>query len=233
MLGMKKKLLLGIALATGSFAMSQTFFYPLGQTTDNELIGNDYVMATVEIVTPDSSAITFAWESVSNTLPMGWDYSMCDYETCYPGVPATGLMSPISAAEFASGLKGFLKVTASALSISGMGSVEIYVYDQANYTNGDTVTFNFNTPGAGLNDAELASVSVYPNPTTDYLFVENAQDISIDVEIFNVSGTLVYNSRIADDSKEKLDLSDLNSGIYFLHLVAPEGLHATRKIIIR
>lgn len=73
---------------------------------------------------------------------------------------------------------------------------------------------------ARLTDQTLSTFSLdgtsyllpYPNPTADELIVAN--DEEVDVSIYSLSGTLILKTK----TKSKLDLSELDSGIYIVQI---------------
>ncbi len=64
------------------------------------------------------------------------------------------------------------------------------------------------------------SLKVYPNPTSDKLFIEfNEIAKSISYEILDVTGkTLLYNSNTSETQLFEINVSSFHSGIYFLRL---------------
>ena len=64
------------------------------------------------------------------------------------------------------------------------------------------------------------SLKVYPNPTSDKLFIEfNEIGKSISYEILDVTGkTLLYNSNTSETQLFEINVSSFHSGIYFLRL---------------
>jgi hypothetical protein len=64
----------------------------------------------------------------------------------------------------------------------------------------------------GLNDNTLSAVKVYPNPTTGELNL----DVNGQVDVYNVAGTLVKSVQTLNN---KINVSDLSDGIYFIRTV--------------
>ncbi len=234
---MKKVLFASVAcsffFSVNSFA--QDFAYPVGQSVDTDLPPTiDYVGATISMLTPDSSAITFGWEKISNTLPIGWDYSMCDYTTCYPGVPDNATMTTLTYADFVAGDLGFLKVTASSLGIEGAGSVVIYVYDITDHDIGDTVIFNFSTPAAGLQQETSSVFVMYPNPASDEFNIVNPLSAEVEFIVYDITGKALIIEKIQPKASALIPAEDWNDGIYFVSLRSADGsFTSTGKLIIR
>jgi hypothetical protein len=78
---------------------------------------------------------------------------------------------------------------------------------------------------------EDAQVMIYPNPAQDYLTIklDTRENRELSTELFNVNGTLVMQSRIANGSVD-IDISHLPSGIYLLRF---PGLSVQSQRIVK
>ena len=72
-------------------------------------------------------------------------------------------------------------------------------------------------------------VSVFPNPTTDYINVETESKINT-VQLFSASGQLVKQFKNINESKTKLNLQDLPVNVYILKVDTQQGVK-TLKVI--
>jgi photosystem II stability/assembly factor-like uncharacterized protein len=101
-----------------------------------------------------------------------------------------------------------------------------------NYNSADIYTLSI----AGLiTNAEsiketLSKVVVYPNPTSDKLYVKGLSDNVVEAIIYNVNGqqTGVFS---LTNSQESLDISHLVSGSYFVHLKSDSKTESIHRII--
>ncbi|MFY0601276.1 MAG: T9SS type A sorting domain-containing protein [Cyclobacteriaceae bacterium] len=72
------------------------------------------------------------------------------------------------------------------------------------------------------------SIQIYPNPASQYLSVEISEGDSF--SIYNASGTLL--KEITDHSNQsRLDVSELNRGIYLVKVLTKSGLKVEKLII--
>lgn len=72
--------------------------------------------------------------------------------------------------------------------------------------------------------------NIYPNPAKEVLFIES--DFLIQkVLIFNVTGQLIYHSLHGEKSLS-VNLSDWNSGLYFIRILTESGM-ITKKLIVQ
>jgi hypothetical protein len=84
----------------------------------------------------------------------------------------------------------------------------------------------------GIDENELSYLKLYPNPTTDLVNI-SSQDFSSEIQlaVFNISGQQVYSKiRTPQSNHVVLDISSLDSGLYFLQ-IASEGNRITKKLI--
>lgn len=80
-----------------------------------------------------------------------------------------------------------------------------------------------------VTEAPLA-VSVYPNPTTDFVFVNAPDGSTLDYSILNSAGAVISNGALITN---KISVSGLSSGVYFLQLNAENGRSITKKLIVQ
>ena len=102
---------------------------------------------------------------------------------------------------------------------------EILYLDITN-ANGDVATFYTTT----LSNAsfEKVELSIYPNPTSNLLYIEaNQTDISA-IEIFNLQGKRVMQVSVANLTE--VDVSQLTNGMYFLKVSTSDG-ELTKKFV--
>ncbi len=74
------------------------------------------------------------------------------------------------------------------------------------------------------------AVSIYPNPTSGYTIIESERKLD-QLQVFSISGKLVRESRINGYSA-KLDLSDLNNGLYILRMRSEDGQWFSEKLMV-
>ncbi len=87
------------------------------------------------------------------------------------------------------------------------------------------------TGSVGISEAQQAGISVYPNPATNVVTVELANEMrNVKAEIRSITGQVISLSSITNQ-KSTLDISNLSSGIYFLRLFS-ENLDVTEKIVV-
>jgi hypothetical protein len=67
------------------------------------------------------------------------------------------------------------------------------------------------------------TVSVYPNPANEQLFIELTDYKNTTAEIFNLQGKLLH-SVILQSSKNSIQINGLQSGLYVVRVKTPDGI---------
>lgn len=73
-----------------------------------------------------------------------------------------------------------------------------------------------------------AQIQLYPNPVNEVLHIQNNSAKTIEsVEVFSITGQLLFSRR----NSEEINMSQLNTGIYFVKLITSEGISVTKKVV--
>ncbi|WP_341900397.1 PKD domain-containing protein [Fluviicola taffensis] len=114
-------------------------------------------------------------------------------------------------------------------STAGLGTKTItYAYTDANGC-ANTATNSIVVDAClGLGDNEIATISVYPNPTDGKLTLSNVVE-NTSFNIVSVSGQVVLNG-VVSNTANTIDLSSFENGIYVLQLTQEQGLQTIRIV---
>jgi hypothetical protein len=83
-----------------------------------------------------------------------------------------------------------------------------------------------NEPTASVNEFDTTSFSVYPNPTTSIVNIDDSNFSLRKVEVFNIIG-----KKIMTTTNNKINMDGLVNGVYLLKVQAQDGNFATKRII--
>ena len=89
----------------------------------------------------------------------------------------------------------------------------------------------FNVDFTGVTDLNVLGLSIYPNPSTNYFFVESVKSSLESIEILDNSGRIVYSNYQITDTKTQVDVTKLSRGLYLINLSGEFG-RITKEIII-
>ena len=91
--------------------------------------------------------------------------------------------------------------------------------------------YSFKLAQLGVNQKIPGSVSLYPNPVSDYLSIETNHVIKL-LEIYDLQGRLQKTlTPLVGSSLQKIDISALNSGVYVIRIGLKSGAVIDKKII--
>ena len=80
-------------------------------------------------------------------------------------------------------------------------------------------TFNANNESLSVNDFNFAAnVKVYPNPTSNFVMIENTTVKIENVAIYNLQGQLLFQNKYENSTKIELDFSAYAKGIYMVNI---------------
>ncbi len=83
---------------------------------------------------------------------------------------------------------------------------------------------------AGIAENTEIALSVYPNPTTDFVNIKTNEALK-SVSLISVGGKTILQKPVTEANQTTVSLESLNQGIYFLRIEAANGAITTKQII--
>jgi hypothetical protein len=80
----------------------------------------------------------------------------------------------------------------------------------------------------GLNELNDVSVSIYPNPATDNFKVKS--QLTAKMTLVGMDGKTIATKSANENTETNFDLTNLNSGVYFLTVKTAKGLNSFKMI---
>jgi hypothetical protein len=84
----------------------------------------------------------------------------------------------------------------------------------------------------GLGDEQENIISIYPNPTNNYMNISNLPSRNCDIILYNSSMQQIKLLQSSGSSDLRIDFNDLSSGVYFCKVVFRDDINIVRKIIV-
>lgn len=110
------------------------------------------------------------------------------------------------------------------LTIDATGTDVTSYFDQLVFGNG-SCSF------VGIEDLlPIRQLEVYPNPFSDWLSLENTEEL-VRIEVYSALGQKVKSVELNRQPNQRLDMSDLENGMYILAGFSEDGLVANRKVL--
>jgi len=82
----------------------------------------------------------------------------------------------------------------------------------------------------GIDELQIADFSVYPNPASNQLTIENGLELEMQISIMNIEGKIIYTNEFSGTSST-IDVSNLNAGIYLVQIFTESGNTVNRVVI--
>jgi len=78
----------------------------------------------------------------------------------------------------------------------------------------------FVNPGVSVSENEMNApmVSIYPNPATDFFYMDNKENENVSFVIYDACGRAVQSGMVNRMSAMQVDVALLHSGIYFIEI---------------
>lgn len=113
---------------------------------------------------------------------------------------------------------------------SGTAHYRYYISDDGiNYT--DSVDLIVDFTAAVKPQKELLSASIGPNPAADYIYINLSGAESATIKMIDIVGNIILKETIS--ATKKLDVSNLNSGVYIINFEVSGAKTFSRKVIVR
>ncbi len=109
---------------------------------------------------------------------------------------------------------------------------ELRIYDQVLTTAQIAALYTPAPINSGIQEKEMPSTNVYPNPSNGIVTINSNQDIA-NVNIYDITGKAVHNQEYTNKlNQTEIDLSAINNGIYFIAVQSSNGETSKSKIVL-
>ena len=108
------------------------------------------------------------------------------------------------------------------------GSYTAYVKDKEGCIATKAVEVNLTS----IFTLDALGISIYPNPTSDYVFFENIDSEIERVELFSISGQNVFTIRSASIQNHSISLKSIGKGVYLMRVHLRDGRMGHAKVIV-
>ena len=119
----------------------------------------------------------------------------------------------------------------SGVTANDYSSDVIYVVTGADASTANwTITVTIDD--SGIDDFDSEKFAVYPNPTSDFIYINSEFIEACKLEIINQTGQILYRQDLAEKDS-KISISHLSDGVYFLIFINESNEKLTKKLIIQ
>ncbi len=192
------------------------------------ILDNLETLSILQVNTTNDS-IQLQWTKVSESLPVGWEASVCDNFTCNTSLVDDGTMLPVLPGEY-----GLLLIHITAHLNYGTAVIQYAIWDQ-NYPSAiDTLTYilHVNAPSSLEQVIINEDYLLYPNPSSDALFIKSNQQHPFTYIVFNSLGKRMITKTSVSDT-EQLLTSEYPNGKYLVTLIDKNKKVISKTILIQ
>jgi len=235
---MRKILLFILVITQISFVAAQSFVV----TGDTMFVGDPNTQIEHHLVVKNTSAspITIKCQKTNLTLPTGAESYYCFAGNCYGASDTSPSMSAILSAGQQISFNNFpADVDAhsgyyDAYGISGFAEVQYCFYDVNDSSDETCVTITYETIATAIDDYQALTKlgDFYPNPANEIVYFTFNGDAAT-LKLIDILGNNVKEISLSQVGIQKLDLSDMNKGIYFGNLIVNDEVISIKKLIVK
>lgn len=241
-----KKIILSVALLvfTVFYVNAQSFTLSMhGEVLGDTVMPdstNAYEIVLEAIFTNHTNSAVLIKVVRNEIYLMEGDTSYFCWGACYPYfVDSSGMLMEIPAG----GSSGELDFSAHYIyhdDIIGVSLIDYKFYDMDNPDEFVKVIIKYDNTPDGLDENILKNTwvsDIYPNPASYYVTIDYDMPAEVEaasIKIVNLLGSVVKEQKIdARNNIMKMNVSELNGGIYFYSLTINGEIYSTKKLIIR
>ncbi len=204
--------LLFLWFSSFQWTFAQTFFATPGPLKEQELAFQQANECYLYFENPTGDTLQLRWKRVETSYPAAWDIDLCDYGSCYTGIPASALMNPAPAQE-----QPYLKLIVQPDTAPGNGWLWFRVWEEGNPANFEDVFFSvFTTGTSAVSEPLSASVRVFPNPAAEWLSIQNNTGEPMQATLCSPDGLTVWAGRLPAGQTTALQTLTWPPGLYYL-----------------
>lgn len=213
-----------LILFTGQFVWAQADFDLNFETVDKIVGGGGDAWFSGGYELDEAGFKDFTYAAINIDLPDDWTFALCTPDICAPDGVDTMYFE--NDAEDSSGYLS-VKIATSDNPESTFGELDLKLID--NETGAAVVKhFTATISLVGIEVSEKSTVQTWLNTTTKQLYISGADDIQ-HFAIVSLSGQIVFEAN--ELTTNKLDVSWLPQGLYFIRIETNKNLFSERFIV--
>lgn len=192
----------------------------------NNSVNTSYLLATINEptsqITANASFHTTSDEDYYKIdFPADFNYSVEVVMFDCTNNPNCSVDAKIAVSDDGNNWSSYHGISIPTMTIENGGRLYYHVVPQQTAATGTYQLYFSVSRTTGIQDNELASIMLYPNPVTDHLVVNGANEIQLDgIEIYDITGRLI---QTVEKDCRVINTTQLSKGTYLLRLFTSEG----------
>lgn len=204
--------------------MAQLSIYPNPATNDNVQFDEFEGVAYADITNEFDHDLELTWVRSVIEMTEGWESAVCDVNQCY--------MPFVNSQDFflEAGHSGDMDVHVYPNGIEGGAIVKVEVFVTEDPSISTSALYYFNH-AVGLTERFTEKVKLFPNPTSDFIHIEDSKNDINGVEVFSIDGKLLLSTSLS--IPQSIDIRNLPKGNYILKLRNKNAQVVSTNLIIK
>ena len=91
--------------------------------------------------------------------------------------------------------------------------------------------YKVTTTSLNTEETKNKKITIYPNPASGKIFADGLKSKNNSVEIINIEGKKVLDTKVNEDGS--IDISQLNSGVYFVTIKSENIKIYSQKLVVK
>lgn len=211
-----------LLFVTAGRAAAQLYFHSPNDTLTAETTVNSQVTLNITQVHPGMDTLYFTWAKVTGDLPVGWQATICDNNTCYPDLMESGQTLPVLPGD-----DGLMLIHCTTSSQTGTAIIRYAISEASTPQQVDTLTWIISVPA-------VAQLEDFPENKLSFT-IDDAHFVNItgnsnklkELNVVDLSGEIVFSMHLLTEKKVQLPLQ--LHGVFFITLSEESAI--TRKKI--
>ncbi len=203
-----------LALAQSEIYVAPNPAFASGEANETDIEAHNNIKNT------SANEARLRWVYLSEDMPSGWESWVCDNNLCYgPNTDETPSNRPVV---ISAGMDGLMILHVDPNDTPGTGTIKLEItdFDDHNIVI-DTAIYIIEALTVGTEELEkgVESLSIFPNPASDYIQITNNTLVD-QVVVYNVLGKRMLDFRY--EASAHYAVADLPAGFYLVSLINEE-----------
>lgn len=224
---MKKfsSIILFALLIVGQSVIAQDLYIAPNPVYVDDVTSEDFDRAANSFIYNDTeSSINLTWVRTIIEISPGWTSAVCDNVTCYgSSVDTKNFVVAANAA-------GNIDVHVYPGGVEGAAIVKVEVHQTDAPSNSTSAMYYFNQ-AVGVTEKFTEAIKIYPNPTQDYISIDNTENLAVKADVYSVTGKLVLSSTLS--GSERINVQQLPAGNYILKLLDANSRVVSTNLLVK
>ena len=206
----KKIVCILVVLATIQTAFAQHYAHSPNDSIVANAVFDDVSVYNITQTHSTNDTLFFKWKKLLVDMPATWEATICDVGHCYTSIVDSSSMDSVVVGDY-----GLISLHINPHFEAGTGTIQVLFWERNTPMLIDTLTWIISAKSnVGIHQFDaIKSISIFPNPTTDFIHLSTIFKDGFDYSIFDINGKIVTKGSAAN-SNASIHLPPIPKGQY-------------------